>query len=40
MVSGALEDNLKAGILAAVIFPVLLAVCVWLKKRSREQVVE
>ena len=40
MVSGALEDNLKAGILAAVIFPMLLAVCVWLKKRSREQVVE
>ena len=35
MVSGAAGDNLRAGILAAVVFPLLLLLGLWLLRRVR-----
>jgi len=40
MVTGAAGDNMKLGVLAAIIFPVGLLLCVFAKKRSKVQVVE
>ena len=39
-VSSAAGDNMKMGILAAIVFPLLLLACVIVKKRSKRQVVE
>ncbi|MBD5099138.1 MAG: hypothetical protein HDT35_06270 [Clostridiales bacterium] len=40
MVSSALGDNLKRGILAGIIFPILLLAGLWLSGRARKSAVE
>ena len=35
MVSGAVGDNIRAGILAAILFPAVLTVCIWRQRRGR-----